>query len=131
MDSLTPVSGSDVRMLRVLLAARGGIAANATTKYATYVDTAAFLHEWLVAEKTEEFLWQRFHATADVIMNTALPYDLQVLKVTARSLTDSAVISPPPRALTLGRGGVEMWYIQFALIPRPINCLSPQRDIFP
>lgn len=123
MDSLTPVSGSDVRMLRALLAARGGIAANTRTKCTTYIDTAAFLHEWLVAEKTEEFLWQRFHATADVILNTALPYDLQVLKVTARSRTDNALISPPPlpRALTLGHGGVEMWYIQFALIPRPIN----------
>lgn len=99
MDSLTPVNGSDVRMLRMLtarhLAAKsvsataffdndggGGIGggANACSENKIF-DAEGFLEEWFVAEEREENLWRSSRASANVHVNTALPYDLNVLKV--------------------------------------------------
>lgn len=90
---MTPVNGADVRMLRALLAARGrfakaeqaAVSANAgsggnNVKRSNF-DVASFLEEWHVAEEREQGLWWSFQAAADVHMNTALPYDLNALKV--------------------------------------------------
>lgn len=44
-------------------------------------DTARFLEEWFIIEENEERLWRAFRASATIDLNTALPYDLNVLKV--------------------------------------------------
>ena len=91
---MTPVNGADVRMLRSLIArggsheaadrvalvGHGGGGAESRAERARF-DTASFLDEWLLAEDTEEAIWRPFRAAANVHLNTALPYDLHVLKV--------------------------------------------------
>lgn len=94
LDSLTPVDGSDIRMLRALIAqggpentaAAGVLVDNGDCKpkgrfTGTFFDTAGFLEEWFVAEEKENGIWRSFRASASVHLNTALPYDLHVLKV--------------------------------------------------
>ena len=103
VDSLTPVDGSDVRMLRVLAAResfwkRQAVAATSDFSHRdmdiagvggastippapTPFDAARFLNEWSATEDIEEALWRAFRAWATVHVNTALPYDLHVLKV--------------------------------------------------
>lgn len=96
IDSLTPVDGTDIRMLRTLSA--GGVAHAAiaegegmnnngsfdvpTSNYIISPFSAVtFLKKWLVAEDTEESVWESFRESADIHVNTALPYDLSILKV--------------------------------------------------
>lgn len=95
---MTPVNGADVRMLRSLIA-QGGVhkvaeraapvgnvgvgVADSRVGRAPF-DTTSFLEEWLLAEETEEATWRSFRAAANFHLNTALPYDLHVLKVNER-----------------------------------------------
>lgn len=94
VDNMTPVNGADVRMLRSLIAQGGfhqvakraalvGNVGGGADSYAGRApsDTTSFLDEWLLAEETEETTWRSFRAAANVHLNTALPYDLHVLKV--------------------------------------------------
>ncbi|CAM9556352.1 unnamed protein product [Ectocarpus sp. 8 AP-2014] len=105
VDNVTPVNGADVRMLRALLAAGGRFAKAAQAGVLTNAgsgrnisersnfDVASFLEEWHVTEEREQGLWWSFQAAADVHMNTALPYDLNVLKPLVEPLLRSV---PPP-----------------------------------
>lgn len=102
VDNLTPVNGADIRLLRSLLAARISYtkASEAVTfgydggdggsgiggGRLSYFDTHGFLEEWLVAEEREQRLCRSLRPTTSVHMNTALPYDLHVLKVRSRPL---------------------------------------------
>lgn len=92
MDNLTPVDGADVRVLRGLLTARGNFAAAAEVatfagkggdgnRRSSFFDTNGFLNEWFVTEEREESLCHTFRAAANVHVNTALPHDLNALKV--------------------------------------------------
>lgn len=93
VDDVTPVNGADVRMLRALLAAEGRFVKTAQAEglanagsgrniaKRSNFDVVSFLEEWHVAEEREQGLWWSFQAVADVHMNTALPYDLNALKV--------------------------------------------------
>ncbi|CAM9687376.1 unnamed protein product [Ectocarpus sp. 8 AP-2014] len=105
VDNVTPVNGADVRMLRALLAAGGRFAKAAQAEVLANAgsgrniaersnfDVASFLEEWHVTEEREQGLWWSFQAAADVHMNTALPYDLNVLKPLVEPLLRSV---PPP-----------------------------------
>eukprot|EP00904_Undaria_pinnatifida_P009758 jgi/Undpi1/5912/HiC_scaffold_2.g01186.m1 len=115
VDSMTPVNGADVRMLRSLIArggsheaadrvalvGHGGGGAESRAERARF-DTASFLDEWLLAEDTEEAIWRPFRAAANVHLNTALPYDLHVLKPQAEPLLRSVA---PPTSHSEGEGG--------------------------
>lgn len=86
MDSLTPVRGDHVRMLRLLARdmpcqaeCAGGV--YKTSPHGCAASTADFLEQWFAAEAKEEHLWPSFRAAADFHVDTALPYDLHVLKV--------------------------------------------------
>lgn len=92
MDNLTPVNGADVRVLRALLTARGSFATAVEVaafadkggdgnRHSSCFDTNDFLNEWFSAEEREERLCGSFRAAANVHVNTALPYDLNALKV--------------------------------------------------
>lgn len=87
MDSLTPVSGANIRMLRLLAGGTSSkdITAARGLKVSPYRSdnacTVKFLQQWLVKEKREEQFSRSFREVADVYVNTALPYDLHVLKV--------------------------------------------------
>lgn len=97
VDNLTPVNGADVRLLRSLLAAHtsyskaleaatfgldGGDGGDGSSiGRSSSFDTHGFLEEWLVAEETEQTLCRSVCPAASVHLNTALPYDLNVLKV--------------------------------------------------
>lgn len=50
----------------------------------SFFDTNGFLEEWLVAEEREQKLCRYFRPATSVHLNTALPYDLNVLKVRER-----------------------------------------------
>lgn len=82
---MTPVSGADVRMLRSLIAERaallGNVGGGEDSRAEHAPDTTSFLDEWLLAEEAEETVWRSFRAAANAHLNTALPYDLHVLKV--------------------------------------------------
>lgn len=85
MDSLNPINGADVRMLRMLAmeataeSAGSGVDLAAPTE--RVASTSGFLDQWLADEGREERLWRAFSAAADVHINTALAYDMHVLKV--------------------------------------------------
>lgn len=98
MDRLTPVNGADVRLLRSLLAARmsystaaeavafdydgGDGTGGSNSACSSYFDTHGFLEEWLLAEEKEQRLCRSIRPDKSIIhFNTALPYDLNVLKV--------------------------------------------------
>lgn len=96
VDNLTPVNGADVRLLRSLLAAHESY--TTASKAVTFgydrggggsggrdFDTRRFLEEWLAAEEKEQRLCLSFDPATSVYLNTALPYDLNVLKVRGRS----------------------------------------------
>lgn len=102
------MDGHDVRMLRVLVAreiseSKAGTAAATAAEFnhmsdigggsgavgTPFVpfDAAGFLNEWFLTEDIEEAQWRAFRASATVYVNTALPYDLHVLKVRHECLT--------------------------------------------
>lgn len=55
-------------------------------------DAAGFLNQWFLTEDIEEAQWRAFRASATVYVNTALPYDLHVLKVRQESLNPGMVL---------------------------------------
>lgn len=86
---MTPVNGADVRLLRSLIAERASLLGNVgggedSRAGRAPSDTTSFLDEWLLTEEAEETIWRSFRAAANVHLNTALPYDLHVLKVSER-----------------------------------------------
>lgn len=112
VDSLTPVDGHDVRLLRVLVAReiserKAGTAAATAGEFNHMSDirgengavgipfapfgAAGFLNEWFLTEDIEEAQWRAFRASATVYVNTALPYDLHVLKVCQEYLNPDMV----------------------------------------
>lgn len=97
VDNLTPVNGADVRLLRSLVAAHksytkdaesaafgydgGDGGAGSSHGRSSFFDTHGFLEGWLAAEEREQRLCRSFRPTTSVHLNTALPHDLNVLKV--------------------------------------------------
>lgn len=77
------MSGADVRLLRMLAGCVSGRPSAEPTDFphGQITDISSFLEHWLVIEARENQLSRSFRMVTDVQVNTALPYDLHVLKV--------------------------------------------------